>query len=140
MIRPSIEGSMTATLRNFAVVAIGAGCFGCSHASPTAPVAVGPCSADVSATIGSGTSPTFSWSPACKAFALLIEHGSDDIWYVRTDLDGIAPSVTYGVLPQNASQYAPAIPLLPGVTYDFILFSGTSEGNMKIIALREFTP
>jgi hypothetical protein len=48
--------------------------------------------------------------------------------------------VRYGVLPQGAVQLDPTTPLQTGRTYDAILFSGTTEDNMKLIALREFTP
>jgi len=112
----------------------------CSSSSPTEPTAIAACTGNVTVSISSGTAPTFTWSPSCNVFAVLVEDDASDQWYLVKQGDGIAPGVRYGVVPQGAVQESAAIPLRTGVLYDVILFSGTTMNDMKIIALRTFTP
>ena len=111
----------------------------CSDGSVTAPTPVA-CTGDVSVQAASGAVPTFTWRPACKAFALLVEEGAHDRWYVRAQPEGIAPSVRYGVVPVGAVEKSPADPLRSGGSYDFVLFRGTSESDMVMIGHVAFTP
>lgn len=105
----------------------------------TGPETSGPCTTDVSVTVSGGTTPTFTWTPACRVIGLLVEEGASDRWLLEATGAGIAPGVTYGSVPAGASQDAPAIPLVSGTTYEVILFRGT-EANAIIAAVEEFTP
>ena len=105
----------------------------------TGPETSGPCTTDVSVTVSGGTTPTFTWTPACRVIGLLVEEGASDRWFLEATTAGIAPGVTYGSVPAGASQDAPAIPLVSGTTYEVILFRGT-EANAIIAAIEEFTP
>jgi hypothetical protein len=105
----------------------------------SAPDNRGPCTSDVSVTVSGGTTPTFTWTPACRVIGLLVEQGSSDRWFLEATGAGIAPSVTYGSVPPGASEDAPPIPLVSGTTYEVILFRGTPE-NATIAAIKEFTP
>lgn len=55
------------------------------------------------------------------------------------DRSRFASGVTYGSVPEGASEDAAAIPLVTGTTYEVILFRGTPD-NASIAALEEFTP
>lgn len=55
---------------------------GCST-DISAPESGGPCTGDVAVTISSGTTPTFTWTPACRVIGLLVEQGSSDQWFLE---------------------------------------------------------
>lgn len=122
------------------VIVAAAAAFSACGKSPTTPSELTACTGNVTLSVSSGTTPTFTWTPACNVFAVLVEGVAGDTWYVFKNGGGIAPGVRYGVLPQGAIQLDPTEPLLTGKTYDAILFSGTTENNMQLIALRTFTP
>ncbi|MEX2110139.1 MAG: hypothetical protein WD802_06030 [Gemmatimonadaceae bacterium] len=103
------------------------------------PETSGPCTTDVSVTVSAGTTPTFTWTPACRVIGLLVEEGASDRWLLEATGAGIAPGVTYGSVPAGASEDAPAIPLVSGTTYEVILSRGT-PANATRAAIEEFTP
>jgi len=105
----------------------------------TSPGSGAPCTGDVAITVSAGTTPRFTWTPACRVLGLLVEQGSSDRWFVEATGAGIGSGVTYGVEPPGGSEDGPAIPLVSGTTYDVILFRGTSE-DATIAGMREFTP
>ena len=90
--------------------------------SPNAPAA---CTGNVTVTVTSGTTPTFSWTPACSIAAVVVEEGAADQWDVFANGDpGFGPSVIYGTKPAGSNQNSPAIPLRAGTTYNVTLFRG----------------
>ena len=106
----------------------------------TGPEGLGPCTVDsVEVDVSSGTTPTFTWTPACLVFALLVEQEASDRWLLQATGEGIASGVRYGTVPRGAVAPDPAIPLQAGTTYEVILFRGT-EDDAIIIAIEEFTP
>jgi hypothetical protein len=114
----------------------------------------------VTATVSSGTTPTFSWSPACDVAAVLVEGSNGDTWIVSSDdstwdspaqANLISSPIAYGTetLPAGVdTQYGPQ-PLTAGAPYDFILFQivdpGSTTcldlfGNVCRLVIHEFTP
>ena len=105
-----------------------------------APVCTGP----VTIAVSSGTSPSFSWTPACRLFFVNVELGASDQWSIISDsTDAIAPPVQYGVVPAGAQQSSSEVtPLVSGQTYDVNLFYWTGPGAQDgtLIGSRDFTP
>ncbi len=102
------------------------------------------CTGPVTIAVSSGTSPSFSWTPACRLFFVNVELGASDQWSIISDsTDAITPPVQYGVVPAGAQQSSSEVtPLVPGQTYDVNLFYWTGPGAQDgtFIGSREFTP
>ena len=112
---------------------------GCSDGA-TGPDNIEPCTVNsVTVSVSSGTTPTFTWTPACRVLMLLVEQEATDQWLLEATGDGIAPGVRYGTVPPGATARDPAIPLQAGTTYEVILFRGPPESAV-IIAIEEFVP
>jgi hypothetical protein len=70
--------------------------------------------------VGSGTAPRFSWSPACKAYSLVVTDSvGTTMWGVISDSGStLAPPVDYGVLPAGPhTQIQAAVTLQAGRPY-----------------------
>jgi len=94
----------------------------------------------VNVTVGTGITPSFTWTPSCRVFAVLVEDNSGgDQWYLTKTTTGIAPGVVYGMVPQGAVQDRAPTPLQRGSSYIVILF-GTAADDFQQIAQRVFTP
>lgn len=105
-----------------------------------------PCAPEVTsvdATISTGSTVTFDWSPACAVALLLVEEGFSDRWSVSDpdmDENTIRPPVTYGVVPAGATESEAAAELEAGVTYELILWRIDPEtGGEILLAVEEFT-
>jgi hypothetical protein len=98
----------------------------------------------VTIAVSSGTSPSFSWTPACRLFFVNVELGATDQWSIISDsTNAIAPPVRYGVVPAGAQQSSSDVPSLQaGETYDVNLFywSGPGAQDGTFIGSRDFTP
>jgi hypothetical protein len=125
------------------VVRVLAGSFallaGCGGDGGTGVDVADPCTGDVTVSVSAGTTPTFTWAPACLVLALLVEQEASDMWFLEATGEGIASGVRYGTVPSGASGDGPAVALVQGTTYEVILFRGTAQ-NATIAAIREFTP
>lgn len=99
------------------------------------------CRGNVTVSVSPGTTPTFTWSPACRAASLLVETQAEgDVWRIESSgSDGIASGVTYGTVPPGAVEDAPATPLVEGSRYDVILFRGSGAG-VAIAGVASFIP
>ncbi len=106
-----------------------ASCSGDSVTDPTMPLAA--CTSNVSISVGTGTTPTFTWSPACTVLALIVE-GSDggDAWFIWGNSQGIAPGVRYASVPSGAVQDDSPETLQAGRLYDVSVFRGTAGENI----------
>lgn len=114
-----------------------AGCGDDDSVSPNAPAA---CTGAVTVTVSGGTTPQFSWMPACAMVALVVEEGADDQWTIVANQDsGFGPSVLYGTKPAGTAQSAPATPLRAGVPYNVTLFYGP-VAKPVVSTTRSFTP
>src|SRR5262245_24501761 len=96
---------------------ISVGLSACSGKSPTDPSQLTACSGNVNISVSSGTTPTFTWTPECKVFAVLVEEGAGDVWYVHQQSEGIPPGVRYGVTPSGSVLVEPPATLRVGTTY-----------------------
>lgn len=105
----------------------------CSEDSVSQPTPLSACTTNVSISVSAGTTPTFTWTPSCRALALLVEQaGGLDEWFTWGQQEGIAPGVRYGVLPAGAAQDDPPTPLETGRTYTVALFRGTSGEDPRM--------
>jgi hypothetical protein len=94
----------------------------------------------VSATIGVNNSGvvTFDWAPACGMMLLLVEEEGSDMWAINAPESSwgspsaaniILPPVTYGQVPAGTVADFPASHLVPGVTYELVLWRILPDGN-----------
>jgi hypothetical protein len=109
----------------------------------------------VTATVTTGASVEFDWSPRCGMALVLVEENSSDRWVISTDeatwgapstANTIMPKLTYGeVLAGTDSD--PALPLVAGRTYDLILWRSVSsitgcaqriDDHMCLVAVKRF--
>src|SRR5687767_6149825 len=97
---PAAIITRTRTLLALLVLVTSAAC----SADSSGPANTGPCTGDVVVTASGGTTPTFSWTPACRVTGLLVEEGASDTWFLEAIGVGIAPSVTYGSPPAGATE------------------------------------
>ena len=101
------------------------------------------CAGNVTVSVSSGTTPTFSWTPACKLFFVLVEDGGGDQWGAISDgTNVIATPVEYGVVPPGATELqAPAV-LNPGTPYTITVYRWVGPGpqDETLIGQKVFTP
>ena len=83
------------------------------------------CTGTVTATVSAGTTPTFSWTPACSLEGLIVALPGPGAlaWRIEstTQTNTIAPPVTYGVTPAGAQAPTAPTALVTGTTYDLSL-------------------
>jgi hypothetical protein len=114
-------GRVSAMAASIAFVALAA----CDDDDPVSPNAPAACTGNVTVTVTSGLTPTFSWTPACSVVALIVEEGANDQWNVIANGDpGFGPSVVYGAKPVGSAQVGAVTPLRAGVNYTVTLFRG----------------
>jgi hypothetical protein len=115
----------------------------CSSDS-TSPGDLPVCTGPVTIAVSSGTSPSFSWTPACRLFFVNVELGASDQWSIISDsANAIAPPVRYGVVPAGAEQSTSDVtPLEAGQTYDvnLLYWTGPDAQDGTFIGSQEFTP
>lgn len=98
--------------------------------------------------VGSGTTPQFSWSPACKIQRLAVFSGSGcsprfDCWQIESLNDNEIPSpVRYGTVPSTARQLSTPVALQSGVEYVVRLerYEDFDGRTLIQVASRPFTP
>jgi hypothetical protein len=107
------------------------GCGGITETSDTPDA----CRGSVTATVGSGTTPEFSWSPSCGVGTLIVDGptGQQNWW-----AGPFQPPVRYGVLSAGATESIPAQPLVVGKTYTVTLFERSLFD--KPVGSASFTP
>ena len=103
------------------------------------------CTGNVTVQVSAGTQPTIGWTPACRAFLVVVELSptGHDSWIVRTPgRNGIAPGIVYGTVPAGAVADAPATPLASGQAYDVAVRRFTSPGpdDGVLLGATTFTP
>jgi hypothetical protein len=132
VVTPSISRRVVLTTAALAL----AGCSG----DPASPEPLEPCTGAVVVSVGSGLTPTISWTPACSMIGMIVEEGADDFWIIAANTDeGFGPGVKYGTPPTGTTPNGPALPLTAGVLYDITLVRGTMA-SPAISTNHEFTP
>jgi probable HAF family extracellular repeat protein len=121
---------------------------GLASAEVSTPPALPECTGPVALTVSAGTTPTFSWTPACRVNYLNIDtaDGAQEIWSIGSD-DGelasyntIAPGVRFGVVPPRATQIDPLVPLVPGTAYKVFVAFRLADGGDEFAGEATFTP
>lgn len=82
----------------------------------------------------SSSSVLFDWEPACGVVALIVEEDGADRWAITApeataQSNVIVPPVVYGLLPRVAEEDVPAQTLVPGRTYQLVLWKVMPPGN-----------
>lgn len=117
---------------------------GCGGPRAVEPSALPECSSATTLAVTAGTAPRFSWTPACRAYYLIVETSDgEDRWMVMTPgTNRIGPVVEYGVVPSGAQQIVPPSPLVPGRAYHVALtrYLGPEASSFLVVARRDFTP
>jgi hypothetical protein len=101
------------------------------------------CVAPVSISVGTGTSPTFSWSPACGIDRLVVSEpgppsqgfGFIPRWAIREDGRLIEPLVRYAEAPAGTTVEISPEPLVAGRAYRIEVFGSTGS-----LGFQSFTP
>ncbi len=139
-----------AALTPFAIALMGASCKGGSITGPQR------CLGQVTMTVTAGTTPQFSWTPACPVGMLFVFGPGGIVWVIGGAVRGdpclpfgavvddvIAPSVVYGMLPPKAVQCVSPQPLQPGNLYTVQVSAEDpdplQEGQINV-GSRSFTP
>lgn len=121
------------------LVAVVAAFTGCSDSTSPAASACNDAVTSLNPTITVGSSVTFDWAPACGVAFLLVEEDASDRWSLLMPTETystpatanrITPIITYGQTPAVTGVVAePPEALIPGVTYDLVLWRMLPPGN-----------
>lgn len=109
----------------------------------TSPSEQAACTGNVTVSVSSGTTPSFTWDPACKAYFVLVETAGGDVWGVISEdgTNAIATPVRYGVVPTGATERSPPSPLSAGTAYSVSVFRWTGPPeDGTLIGTKTFTP
>jgi hypothetical protein len=94
-----------------------------------------------------GSTPVFSWSPACTVAQLRVvkEAEGDDpeveVWSVVASGNTIAGPVTYGVAPAGSTETTPEVLLTIGDAYRLVVAVRNPETGVLLVGgLYPFTP
>jgi len=102
------------------------------------------CTGDVAISATGGTTPTITWSPACRLWVLGVEEqDGGDVWVITSSGGNrIASGVRYGTLPSGAAALQPATPLVVGRTYSIFLarHTGPASDDGVLVGTADFTP
>ena len=113
--------------------------------SATNPEEIPDCTGDVEISVSSGTTPTFSWTPECKIFFLLVEpaESGTDLWSIITEgSNSISPGVKYGEVPEGAQERFGAVELVVGNQYKVVLYryTGPDPQDGSLVGIKNFVP
>ena len=105
-----------------------------------------PCADPVLLYVSTGTTPQFTWDPACGAYQLIVTDtvtSGTTYWAVASDSSRLHSGLDYGVTPaSDARQVTAPTPLQHGTPYVvglYRLYVGTPTQN-DVIAAKKFTP
>lgn len=106
------------------------------------------CPTDVTITVTAGTTPQFSWSPACRAYQVGVNAGTGPVWAMGFNFsnpakaNAITTPVTFGdTLAIGDSLVAhPVDELTAGQPYTFYVFGLTKVGQSVKMGQKTFTP
>lgn len=111
--------------------------------SATEPAELPECTGTVALRVGPGTTPEFSWQPACRLASVLVEPTQrglgGDHWSIYSEANTIAPPLRYGVTPQGATLRRDPRSLSAGVQYRVVV-RWREGGDERGLAIQAFTP
>jgi hypothetical protein len=120
---------MPRTVVLFCVLALGI--LGCGS---TATEALPPCTSPVTVSIGAGSTPQISWSPACAVAQLIVftppslGGGPTNLWLIKSPTMNIQPPVQFGSTPAGAQEVIAAQPLDPQRSINVVLSDVQGNG------------
>ena len=122
---------MTLARRSVAVLFIVGSAAGCRVSDANAPLSSCDGPLTTMTIQASDVNPTsFSWAPRCSIGGIIVETNGvtapgADTWIVHDPNGRIAAPVSYGVVPENASEVLAPIPLVKGAKYRVHLLDGS---------------
>jgi len=124
-------------------LALTLGLAGCAtHPGRVAPTPCGPTS-QVQLAIRPGPNPTFAWTPACAVGWLQVVRGDSGqvAWQIeaRDSVNAFSSPLVFGVVPSDAIELTPAMPLESGATYTVTLgrfFQGSFSGQERRVIVQ----
>ena len=136
-------------MRNFLRAFLGA-CIGtlvlasCNGTESTTVQEQSDCTGPVSVSVSAGTTPTFSWTPACKVAYLDIGVVAtyEEIWAMSSIVDEtntIPSGAKFGVIPHGARRIEGPVPLRRGTTY-YVFVAFFKDGLETDGGSATFTP
>ena len=115
---------------------------GCSGVD--SPANVLPCQALVTVSVGSGTAPTFSWTPQCMAVEVIVSSttGFVTYWLVTgaANSNSLQPPVRYGHPPNPASLGTPNLVAGNPYSVHVLRATGDSAAPFEAIGSADFVP
>jgi len=123
------------------LLALALGCRGVQE-----PNGLAQCQGLVTVTVASGATPTFSWTPSCRASRFIVDPNSDivDYWLLTTvdDTNGLHPPIAYGATPSGTKTLLGPVSLQAGHTYRARVLRATGDATlpMEPIGWTLFTP
>lgn len=102
------------------------------------------CSGRVEISVSSGTTPTFTWTPECAIFFLIVEPADSgtDLWMIATEgSNSIGSGVKYGEVPEGAQELHDPVELVFGNEYKIAMYRYTDSNNEEyaLIGTKQFT-
>jgi hypothetical protein len=112
----------------------------CGSDNPAAPTVA--CQTAITATVGTGTTPRFDWSPACgiTAISVIAAPGlgtPTTMWIIESDTRLLGPGIRYGDTPAGTRTATPAHPVTHGSSY---MVSFTGPSGQPPVAILSWTP
>ena len=107
---------------------------------------ISPCDGPLTITVTSGRTPTFDWTPHCGVNRLIVLPANPPVglitqgWTVSSAVGLFKAPITYGVLPNGADRGDAATPLVPGTTYQVIIYRAAYEAIAASSGSATFTP
>lgn len=106
------------------------------------------CPTNVEVSVTGGTTPSFDWAPACRAYQVSVNDATGPVWAMGFDFanpakaNAIRPPVAFGDSLEEGDSLAPPPPaaLTAGHTYTFYLFGLNAVGQSVKMGQQSFTP
>jgi len=121
---------------------LAAGCGSDSIAVPEQPAA---CDGPLAVTVSGGTTPTFSWSPACGVSDLVVVKstaaGDSLVWGISApEAVRFGGPITYGNPPSFVTQSPHAAPLVPNASYHVDVYMTIGLDVVRGSGRKSFSP
>lgn len=135
---------MLACLRGVLCVCIGTLVLtSCNGTESTTVQELAGCTGPVSVSVSAGTTPTFSWTPACKVAYLDVGvvATNEEIWAMGSgdETNTIASGAKFGVIPPGTRLIEGPVPLRVGTRY-YVFVAFFHNGLEKDGGRATFTP
>ena len=128
-----------------AVTALALAASGCKGGD--GPAGLSQCQGALTVTADSGTiSPSFAWTPSCRASRLIVDPNSDivDYWVLATvaDTNGLFPPIRYGARPSGSVTLFGPVGLQGGTSYRVRVLRATGDTALpfEVIGATLFRP